>query len=93
MTAEAIDRMTDVRRDEPGDQKPHGKSAHGERDGPSAIGRNQRNDQNRRVEDRAPGQNLRDAEHRHSAPRTVDKVTRRNHGTAVADDLADTSST
>src|SRR5262249_31008837 len=68
------------------------KSAHGERDGPSAIGCDQRNDQDRRVEDRAPGQNLRDAEHRHSAPRAVDKVTRRNHGAAVAHDVADTLS-
>jgi len=32
------------------------------------------------------------AEHRHPAPRAVDKVTRRNHGAAVADDVADTSS-
>ena len=93
MTAEAIDQMPDVRRDEPGDQKPHRKSAHGEGDGPSAIGGDQRNDQDRRVEDRAPGQDLRDAEHRHPAPRAVDKVTRRNHGAAVADDVADTSST
>src|SRR5262249_32002399 len=93
MTPEAIDRMTDVRRHESGHQKPYRKSAHGERDGPSAIGCDQRNDQDRRVEDRAPGQNLRDAEHRHSAPRAVDKGTRRNHGAAVAHDVADTSST
>src|SRR5215475_5300565 len=93
MTPEAIDRMTDVRRHESGHQKPYRKCAHGERDGPSAIGCDQRNDQHRRVEDRAPGQNLRDAEHRHSAPGAVDKITRGNHGAAVADDEVVTSST
>ena len=94
MPAEAIDRAPDVRRDQAGDQQPDREAAHGEGDRPAALGRDQRHDQHRRVEDRAPGQNLGDAEHRHGAPGAVDEVAASGHGAAGAnDDCRVTSST
>ncbi len=74
VAAEAVDRAADVRRDEAGDQEPRREAAHGKGERPAALLGDQRQDQNRRVEDRAPGDDLRDAEHRHGAPRPGDEV-------------------
>ena len=58
----------------PATSRPTEKAAHGKGDRPAAFGGDQRQDQHRGVEDRAPGQNLGDAEHRHGAPRPDDEV-------------------
>ena len=84
----AVDRAADERRDQARGQQAERESAHGERQRPAALGRDQRHDQHRRIEDRAPGDDLRDAEHGHGAPRTMtgprtratENVTKRRHG-------------
>ena len=43
-------------------------AAHGEGHRPAALGRDQRHGQHRRIEDRAPGEDLGDAEHQDGAP-------------------------
>ena len=50
-----------------------------------ALGRDQRDDQHRRVKNRAPGQNLGDTENRYGAPGAVDEVAGSGHGRPVAD--------
>jgi hypothetical protein len=47
-----INRSTDIRGDQSGDQKPHRETTHREGDRPAAISRDQRDDQHRCVKDR-----------------------------------------
>src|SRR5215475_12690161 len=83
MTTKSINRAADKGGDESGDQKAYREPAHGEGDRPAPISRDQRDNQDRCVKDRAPRNYLRDAEHRNSAPGTRNEVTRRDHGVAV----------
>ena len=76
VAAVAVDRAADERRDQAGDQQAEREAAHGERQRPAALGRDQRHGQHRRIEDRAPGDDLRDAEHRHRAPGAVTATSR-----------------
>src|SRR5262249_56523922 len=60
------------------------KAAHGKGHRPAAFVRNQRHGQDRRIEDRAPSQNLGDAEHKDGAPRAGDGIGQRRHGGSTA---------
>ena len=79
MSAVAVDQQPDPRRREPGGEQRERKAAHGEGHRPAALGRDQRHGQDRRIEDRAPGKDLRDAEHQDGAPGTGDDFTKRGH--------------
>ena len=68
MAAVAVDRTTDCRCAQPADEQADRKSGHGEAQRPAALGRDQRQRQDRRIPQRSPRQNLRDAEHEHRAP-------------------------
>src|SRR5262249_54189012 len=79
MAAMAVNGAADERRHETAEEQAEREAAHGERDRPAAIGGDQRHGQHRRIEDRAPGEDLRDAEHRHRAPRADEEVTHTRH--------------
>ena len=79
MAAAAVDCRADEGRGEPGDKQPEREAAHTEGDRPAVLGRDQRHGQHRRVEDRSPGCDLRDAQHRHRAPGTVNDLADTRH--------------
>src|SRR5215218_2678832 len=79
MAAVAVDRSPNERRHQAPDQQADRESAHRESEGPAALRRNQWNCQHRRIEDRAPGKYLRDAQYRNCAPGTEPEVTRARH--------------
>ena len=68
MAAMAIDQSSDGWRHEPCGEETDRKSGHRKGEGKSAFRCDQRQHQHRRIEDRAPRQDLRDAEHRNRAP-------------------------
>jgi hypothetical protein len=68
MTAIAVDQPPDLRRDESAREKPDGETAHGKGEREAAFGREQRQRQDRRIIERAPGDDLRESEDRHGAP-------------------------
>jgi len=74
MATMAVDPAADHRRDQPGRQEPDRQPAHREGERPAALGRDQRHGQHRRIEQCAPGENLRHAEQRHGAPGTEQNV-------------------
>ena len=86
MAAVAVDRAADERRDQARDQQAEREAAHGEGQRPAGLGRDQRHGQHRRIEDRAPGDDLRDAQHR--TPRATDRQSCRE-GMACGNDVAD----
>jgi hypothetical protein len=79
MATVAIDQQANPRRDHPGGEQGEREAAHGKCHGPAALGRNERDCQHRWIEDRAPGENLRDAEHQDGAPGTGDDIAKRGH--------------
>jgi hypothetical protein len=79
MTTVAIDQGADRRGDEPGDEQARGKSAHRKGQRESALLRDQRNGQHRRIEDRSPGEDLRDAEDRDGTPGPGNEFAERRH--------------
>ena len=83
MPAVAIDQRADGRRDKSRREQACGKSAHRKGERKSALLRDQRKDQHRRVEDRAPGKDLRDAEHRNGTPGTDNEFTKGWHRVAA----------
>ena len=70
MAAMAVDQSADRRRAEPGDQQGERETAHRKKQRPAALGRDQRHHQDRRIKQRAPGENLRHAENGDGAPGT-----------------------
>ena len=83
MAAVAVDQAPDPRRDQSRGQQRQRKSAHREGERQAALGRDQRHRQHRRIEDRAPGQDLRDAEHQDGAPGPGDDSAKRGHAEDV----------
>ena len=79
VAAEPIDQRTDIAGNKSATEQADGKAGHGEGLRPAPIGRNQGDSQHRRVEQRAPGENLRDPEHGDGAPGTNDEVERAGH--------------
>ncbi len=79
MPAVAIDQGADGRRDKSRREQACGKSTHRKGQRKSALLRDQWKDQHRRVEDRAPGEDLRDAEDRNGTPGTDNKFAQRRH--------------
>jgi hypothetical protein len=86
VAAISIDRATDVGGDQSRDQKAYRESAHGERDRPAAISRDQGHNQDRRVKDRAPRNYLGDAKHRHGSPRPGEDIAQPDHSTHTHQD-------
>jgi hypothetical protein len=79
MSAVAVDQATDARRNETRCKQRQRKAAHGKAHRPAALTSNQWHGQNRRIEDRTPGQNLGNAEHEDGAPGAGDHVTHDRH--------------
>jgi hypothetical protein len=73
-----------ARRGEPGDQQAERKTAHGQGRRPAAVGRDQRNGEDRRIVDRTPGENLRELEHQDGAPGTGHKILESGHRDDIA---------
>jgi hypothetical protein len=80
MTAMTVDQATDQWRHETRHEQREREAAHHEGYRPAAVRSDQRQGQDRRIEDRAPGQDLRDAEHRHGTPGAEDEVADGRHG-------------
>ena len=79
MSAVPIDQQPHSGGSKPGGEQRQRKAAHGERHRPAALRRDQRDGQHRRIEDRAPGKDLRDAEHQDGAPGTGEDIAKVGH--------------
>jgi len=76
----AVNQAADARRHQTCGEQRERKAAHGKAHRPAALVRDQRHGQDRRIEERAPGQNLGDAEHEHGAPGAGDHIAQSGHG-------------
>src|ERR1700730_7330097 len=79
MTAVPINEKPDARRYESRCEQREREPTHGKGRRPSALGRDQRDSEHRRIEDRSPGEDLRCAEHEHGAPGPGDYIVKREH--------------
>ena len=79
MSTEAVDQEPDARRSEPRREQRERKAAHREGHRPAALGCDQRHRQDRRIEDRTPGEDLRDAEHQDGAPGAGNDIAKVGH--------------
>src|SRR5262249_15320182 len=84
MSAVPVDQRSDARRNQPRREQGERKAAHGKGHRPAAFVSDQRHGQDRRIKDRAPGQNLGAAEHQDGAPRAGDDMGQRGHGGSTA---------
>src|SRR5262245_59999143 len=80
MSAMPVDQRSDARRNYPRREQRERKATHGKGHRPAAFVSDQRHSQDRWIENRAPSQNLGDAEHEDGAPRAGDDIGQRRHG-------------
>jgi hypothetical protein len=79
VAAVAVDQPSRARRNEPRREQRERETAHRKGDRKAAVGRDQRHRQYRRIEDRAPGKNLSDAENQHGAPGAEEDIVQVGH--------------
>ena len=75
----SVDQPSGARRNEPRREQREREAAHRKGDRKVAVGRDQRHRQHRRIEDRAPGENLSDAENQHGASGAEEDIAQIGH--------------
>src|SRR5271166_38695 len=69
----------DARRYQAGHEQREREPAHGKGHRPSTLGCDQGDGEHGRIEERSPGEDLRDPEHEHGAPGPGDQIAKRKH--------------